>query len=307
MQEDKTIIGTSNSHHRLVHSFITIPFLAFEGFTFYMFYTSSNPNIKGWVIAFTIVAISVPYFILLKRLTRSLLEMVIIDECNLTLIHRTPLLTIPIQKGLIPLWQIASIYQDDDHLYLYDKQNKLLLKISNEAIEETKEIVDELQKRLTDIKYTQYSSISNVTYTYQMSNSSIIILVVLLAIVGVFIWHRREFLDNVLFYGLTWGMSLWYLIYHSSLKVVIKHDQLTYKGRTFFFVPFEKTINVSDIASMDGNSFEIWLYDKDSNKLLEIRKNIFYFEKLTRALEILISKNESKPEASTPSAEDVKE
>lgn len=298
MQEEPTEIGCTGRVHRVFHSFITIPFLIFEGILAYILLSiipAQTGFSLGWGADFILLLWFLIYIIILAILTKEYTVGVSIEGNKLTYIRRTILLTIPIQEEAILIQKIASIYQDDDYLYLYNKRNELLLKISCRWIK-AKKIADELQKRLPDIKYTHYSRLANITSTYQMSSTSIILFILIWAVVGVVLWRYREFLDNVLYVGIIWVVVLWYWIYCSSQKVVIDKELLTYTKRNFFFVPTEKTVKISDIASMNGNKYEIWLYDKHGNKLIDIDKNIFYLVKLTRAIDVLINNRDPEPE-----------
>lgn len=298
MQEEATEIGCSGSVHRVLHSLITIPFLILEGIWAYVLLSlipAKTGFSLGWGAYFILLLWFLIYFIVLAILTKEDTVGIVIEGDKLTYIRRTILLTIPIQEESVLLWKIASIYRDDDYLYLYDKRHKVLLKISCKRIE-AKKVADELKRFLPDIKHLHYSRVANLTSTYRMSDSCIIIFILLWAVIGGVILRYREVFGNILYFGIMWVAFLWYWIYCSSQKVVIDKGQLTYTKRTFFFATIEKTIKISDIASMDGNKYEIWLYDKNENKLMDIDKNVFYLGKLTRALEILISDREPEPE-----------
>lgn len=296
--QKETIIGYTAHAHRVYHLTITITFLicwSVIAYLLFSFIPAQTGFSFGWLDAVPLALIALAYFIILAILSKKRRRTVIIDDNKLTYVCRTILLTAPTQEEPVLLWKIASIYRDDDYLYLYDKRHDVLLRISSKTIN-IKEIADELKKRLPNIEYSQYSKLANSTSTYQMSRISIIICVLLLVSAGVTIWQNREILDEILYSGFVLVICLWYLIYRSTQKVVIDKEHLTYKSRTFFFTLVEKTIKVSDIASMGGNKSDIWLFDKNENKLIDLPKNIFYLGKLTHALEIIISNRESDSE-----------
>lgn len=291
MQEDKTIIGIGDGGHRIIHGIITIPFLIIEGILFYVLYTSPNPEIKDGIIVFVLGMISLPYVVILRLITKSFSETVIIDKYYLTLTHRTLLLTIPSYKTIL-LDDIASVHRDDDYLHLYNKRGELLLEISD-RINETKEIVKELKKRLPNVEYSEYSIVSNVSKTYTMSNVICTLMIIFWLVIGAMILINLQ--EKRIYSIIFWSVIMLLIIFYSSQKVVMTKDRLTYTGRKLFMAPFVESIQISDIASMGGDRYTLVLYDKEGKPLMEIQKNIFFFTQLTRALEIRISNREDTP------------
>lgn len=292
MEEDYIEIGAGKRMHRFIHLVITIPAFIFIGVMTY--YLASSPRIQedGWgVVVFAAACLFMLYCVILYLLTRTYKEETIITDKQLTFTHRTMFLTIPFSTT-IWLCNIASMLRDDKYLYLYDNRHNVLLKISD-RINETKQIADELKKRLPNVEYkTQSDVLTNARLTYTVPSLVVVVLYIGWIALGVYLFVFMHDTSAKTIIG--WCLVMWLIIYNCSQTVVIKGDKLTYTGRSFFMTPIDQTINISDVASLSGSRRSLFLLDKKGNCIMDIHKNVFFIFQLGRTLEILICNREKE-------------